>query len=80
MYVQFEIQLKNLFLTCFSILSTQIAKAFAMHAGLRPCARCKSNKQGAFHCRLRRKHRDLDYDGGNSAKILETIKNTKLTT
>jgi hypothetical protein len=43
-----------------------VCKAFASYAGMRPCARCKSNKQGSYHCRLRRKHKDVDYDGGDS--------------
>jgi hypothetical protein len=50
-----------------------ISKAFAAHAGLKPCNRCKNNKQGAYHCRLRRKHKELDYDGGNSPAILEPL-------
>ena len=50
-----------------------ISKAFAMHAGVKPCLRCKSNKQGAYHCRLRRKHKDLDYDGGNSPAVLSPL-------
>ena len=48
-----------------------VSKVFSNYANLRPCARCKSNKQGAYHCRLRRKHKYLDFDGGESAKILE---------
>eukprot|EP00978_Attheya_sp_CCMP212_P041149 scaffold232293_cov59-Attheya_sp.AAC.1 len=50
-----------------------VSKAFAMHAGLRPCMRCKSNKQGAYHCRLRRRHQDLDYDGSDSPAILAPL-------
>jgi hypothetical protein len=79
-----------------------VSKAFASHAGLRPCSRCKNNKQGvrhgqffrysremisnswfvtlccdiyfqAYHCRLRRKHKDLDYDGGNSPAMLAPL-------
>lgn len=79
-----------------------VSKAFAAHAGLRPCSRCKNNKQGvshghffrysheiisnsssftlycdmysqAYHCRLRRKHKDLDYDGGNSPAVLAPL-------
>jgi hypothetical protein len=50
-----------------------ISKAFAAHAGLKPCNRCKNNKQGAYHCRLRRKHKELDYDGGNSPAVLEPL-------
>jgi hypothetical protein len=50
-----------------------VSKAFATYAGLKPCRRCKSNKQGAYHCRLRRKHKDLDYDGGDSSTILSSL-------
>lgn len=50
-----------------------VSKAFAAHAGLRPCIRCKNNKQGAYHCRLRRKHKDIDYDGGSSWEILSPL-------
>jgi hypothetical protein len=47
-----------------------IGKAFAAYAGVKPCERCKANKQGSYHCRLRRKHQELDYDGGDSSAIL----------
>ena len=50
-----------------------ISKAFALHAGVKPCLRCKNNKQGAYHCRLRRKHKDLDYDGGDSPTVLSPL-------
>jgi hypothetical protein len=50
-----------------------VSKAFAAHAGLKPCIRCKNNKQGAYHCRLRRKHKELDYDGSNSPAILAPL-------
>jgi hypothetical protein len=50
-----------------------VNKAFSNHANMRPCSRCKSNKQGSFHCRLRRKHHDLDYDGGNGADVLKPL-------
>lgn len=50
-----------------------VSKAFAAHGGVRPCNRCKNNKQGAYHCRLRRKHKDLDYDGGNSPEKLAPL-------
>lgn len=50
-----------------------VSKAFAAHASLKPCTRCKNNKQGAYHCRLRRKHKDLDHDGGNSAGFIEPL-------
>jgi hypothetical protein len=43
-----------------------VCKAFASYAGIKPCKRCKSNKQGSYHCRLRRKHKDADCDGGDS--------------
>jgi hypothetical protein len=50
-----------------------ISKAFSNHAKCRPCARCKNNKQGAYHCRLKRKHTDKDHDGGSSYTILEPL-------
>ncbi|CAB9521662.1 expressed unknown protein [Seminavis robusta] len=50
-----------------------VSKAFAAHAGLKPCSRCKNNKQGAYHCRLRRKHKELDYDGGDSPAELSPL-------
>jgi len=37
---------------------------------VKPCSRCKQNKQGAYHCRLRRKHREGDWDGKGSSTIL----------
>jgi len=55
-----------------------VSKAFAAHAGIKPCNRCKSNKQGAYHCRLRRRHKDLDHDGGNSPAILAPLFNTPM--
>jgi len=56
----------------------EVSKAFAAHAGVRPCSRCKNNKQGAYHCRLRRKHKDLDYDGGDSPSALAPLFQEKL--
>lgn len=50
-----------------------VSKTFASYAGVKPCSRCKNNKQGAYHCRLRRKHKDLDYDGGNSPSVLAPL-------
>lgn len=50
-----------------------ISKAFALHAGLKPCERCKNNKQGAYHCRLRRKHKELDHDGSDSPGVLAPL-------
>ena len=50
-----------------------VSKTFASYAGVKPCSRCKNNKQGAYHCRLRRKHKELDYDGGNSPSILAPL-------
>ncbi|KAI2488810.1 hypothetical protein MHU86_25864 [Fragilaria crotonensis] len=55
-----------------------VSKTFASYAGVKPCSRCKNNKQGAYHCRLRRKHKDLDYDGGNSPSILAPLFNEAL--
>ena len=82
-----------------------VSKAFAGDAGLKPCTRCKNNKQGvserffwgvlkcgarfvfdprfnmyvrllfsqAYHCRLRRKHKELDHDGSNSPAELAPL-------
>lgn len=50
-----------------------IGKAFAAYAGIKPCERCKSNKQGSYHCRLRRKHQDMDFDGGSSFTGLKDL-------
>jgi len=50
-----------------------VIKAFSNQAQLRPCTRCKNNKQGSYHCRLRRKHQELDFDGGNSADVLRPL-------
>jgi hypothetical protein len=44
-----------------------VCKAFSTYAGLKPCAQCKTNKQGTFLCRLTRRHSEPDFDGeGNS--------------
>ena len=48
----------------------EVSKAFATYSGVKPCKRCKSNKQGAYHCRLRRQHADPDFDEGDSYKTL----------
>jgi hypothetical protein len=50
-----------------------LSKAFSNYSNCKPCARCKSNKQGAYHCRLKRKHDDLDHDGGSSYSILAPL-------
>jgi hypothetical protein len=50
-----------------------VAKACSAYAGLKPCAKCKANKQGTHNCRLRRRHTALDYDGGDSWKVLEPL-------
>ena len=50
-----------------------VSKTFASYAGVKPCSRCKNNKQGAYHCRLRRKHKEMDYDGGNSPAVLAPL-------
>eukprot|EP00557_Chaetoceros_sp_GSL56_P004974 CAMPEP_0176495564 /NCGR_PEP_ID=MMETSP0200_2-20121128/10723_1 /TAXON_ID=947934 /ORGANISM="Chaetoceros sp., Strain GSL56" /LENGTH=908 /DNA_ID=CAMNT_0017893449 /DNA_START=153 /DNA_END=2879 /DNA_ORIENTATION=- len=50
-----------------------LSKAFSNYSGCKPCVRCKGNKQGAYHCRLKRRHDDLDYDGGNSCSILAPL-------
>ena len=50
-----------------------VSKAFAAWGGMKPCDRCKNNKQGAYHCRLRRKHKELDHDGGNSPALLAPL-------
>jgi len=56
-----------------------ISKAFSNHAKCRPCSRCKNNKQGAYHCRLKRRHTETDYDGGNSASTLAPFFDMTLT-
>lgn len=79
-----------------------VAKAFATYSRLKPCERCKSNKQGVsvswrtgrldvtilcdlslsfcfshlfrnqtYHCRLRRRHQEADFDGGKSFEKLK---------
>jgi hypothetical protein len=50
-----------------------VSKTFAVYAGIKPCNRCKNNKQGAYHCRLRRKHKEPDYDGGDSLSTLTPL-------
>eukprot|EP00977_Amphora_coffeiformis_P002741 scaffold521_cov167-Amphora_coffeaeformis.AAC.32 len=55
-----------------------IGKAFAAYAGIKPCERCKNNKQGSYHCRLRRKHKDVDYDGGTSWDVLTELQSKPL--
>ena len=55
-----------------------IGKAFAAYAGIKPCERCKNNKQGSYHCRLRRKHKDEDYDGGTSWAVLVDLQSKPL--
>lgn len=50
-----------------------VARAFAAWGDMKPCERCKNNKQGAYHCRLRRKHKELDHDGGNSPVLLAPL-------
>jgi len=47
-----------------------VQRAFSSFGRIKPCPRCRSNKQGAYHCRVRRKHPGEDYDGGDSASIL----------
>ena len=48
-----------------------VGKAFSNFAGIKPCERCRKSKQGALMCRVRRKHKDEDYDGGKSAGELQ---------
>jgi hypothetical protein len=44
-----------------------ISEAFSSCAGMKPCLRCQSSEQGAYHCRLKRYHKENDCDGdGNS--------------
>ena len=57
-----------------------ICKAFSNHANCRPCLRCKNNKQGAYHCRLKRRHKEQDYDGRNSYIILDPLLQAPLET
>lgn len=49
---------------------SDVSRAFCTYGNIRPCLRCNYNKRGAFYCRLQRKHRHLDYDGGDSASVL----------
>jgi hypothetical protein len=51
----------------------EVSKAYSAYTGHKPCAKCKSNKQGAYHCRLRRKHKTLDYDGTDSAGVIAPL-------
>ena len=55
------------------VVYPDVNKAFSNHGNMKPCPRCKNNKQGAYHCRLRRKHKEADYDGGNSADVLKAL-------
>jgi hypothetical protein len=55
-----------------------VSKAFAIYAGIKPCLRCKNNKQGSYHCRLRRQHKDLDHDGGDSPALLAPLLNAPM--
>ena len=48
-----------------------VQRAFSNYARVKPCPRCRGNKQGAFHCRIRRKHKDGDFDGGDSSSELQ---------
>mmetsp|Transcript_19148 Transcript_19148/g.29165 ORF Transcript_19148/g.29165 Transcript_19148/m.29165 type:complete len:585 (+) Transcript_19148:53-1807(+) len=50
-----------------------VSKTFASYAGIKPCIRCKNNKQGAYHCRLRRRHKEADHDGGDSNAVLAPL-------
>ncbi|KAL3923386.1 MAG: hypothetical protein SGILL_001687 [Bacillariaceae sp.] len=50
-----------------------VARAFSNFSGLKPCAKCKGNKQGTYSCRFRRKHDAPDNDGGDSWKVLEPL-------
>mmetsp|Transcript_702 Transcript_702/g.1423 ORF Transcript_702/g.1423 Transcript_702/m.1423 type:complete len:316 (+) Transcript_702:1018-1965(+) len=52
-----------------------VSKAFGAYSGVKPCTRCKSNKQGAYYCRFKRCHREHDYDGGDSITILDNFRN-----
>merc|ERR1739845_49281 len=49
---------------------SDVSRAFCTYGGIRPCLRCNHNNQGPFYCRIQRKHKYLDYDGGNSSSIL----------
>ena len=51
-----------------------VIRAFALYCDVKPCKKCKGNKQGSFHCRMRRKHDAVDYDGGDSYRVLEEVK------
>ena len=45
-------------------------QSFSAFSNVKPCTRCRSNKQGAYHCRLRRKHKDPDWDGLGCSTLL----------
>ena len=55
-----------------------LGRAFSGYALVKPCLRCKNNKQGVYHCRVRRKHREADFDGGNSVESLTQYRDTPL--
>lgn len=55
-----------------------LGRAFSAYGLVKPCLRCKNNKQGVYHCRVRRKHRDADFDGDNSVESLVQFQETPL--
>lgn len=55
-----------------------LGKAFSMYAQIKPCARCKNNKQGVYHCRIRRRHKEADFDGGSSSSSLDPYSDVPL--
>jgi hypothetical protein len=54
-----------------NLVYPDLVKAFSVYAQVKPCSRCKSNKQGVYHCRIRRRHKEADFDGGATASVLE---------
>ena len=46
-----------------------IGKAFRSYAKVKPCEKCKLANMDAYHCRLRRRHDEPDYDGGDGFAV-----------
>lgn len=54
-----------------NLVYPDLGRAFSMYTQVKPCSRCKSNKQGVYHCRIRRRHKEADFDGGATASVLD---------
>ena len=46
-----------------------IGKAFRLYAKVKTCEKCKLSNMDAYHCRLRRRHNEPDYDGEDSFAV-----------